>query len=540
MKLRLQCADMLSASTKPGLDDFHRKGTFGTAMEEVMAASASGLPSRAETPNALLRKQAPIGAYAGPAESEEVIDDSSGGTHGAQEALAPKIQAGDKFAHLPQSAEQSDLTSTQRGQNPDSKAYSLKVSSLLEQLPPERMREGPIHQAPHMQSPVVQELHAKSHDIASMDGSSSRAIHKAEAMRNAPAHPVDGQTGGVPPVVLQPIHGVMGVMPMLTLQTAGPGVQSDGSQHLQSSSTALGGQLRVQTAKALSRGDLRGTPPAAPPTAAQLPKTAVGVGGKVSESVPADINAMNLTKQRPSSPSIGKAHTDGAVPANQALRPQAAHAAVSDDATTQQTDARALNAEKKIETSEVKSDGKTSVAGYPAPMPPLVQHPTLQNVAPAVIHAAEKSMAMHRPETSATQVLQKMDFAGPSAPVQLRMDARRLDVGVSSGALGWVEVRATTAASGRVDATVHVQNDASAQVLSNQSREISDYAREHSVQLGEVSVGVGTGDNAQGRSRSTDTPDGNETRFRRPERPLADAEQTHYAAEAVSLISVRA
>jgi hypothetical protein len=104
--------------------------------------------------------------------------------------------------------------------------------------------------------------------------------------------------------------------------------------------------------------------------------------------------------------------------------------------------------------------------------------------------------------------------------------------------LGWVEVRATTGASGRVDATVHVQNDASAQVLSNESKEISDYAREHSVQLGEVSVGVGTGDNAQ--SRSTNTPAGIESRVRRSERPLADAERADYAGEAVSLISVRA
>jgi hypothetical protein len=293
---------------------------------------------------------------------------------------------------------------------------------------------------------------------------------------------------------------------------------------------------------ALRHGDLRGTPLAAPAqlTAAQLPKTAAGPGGKLSESAPADIDLTNLTKPHASSPSIGKAHTDGVVAPNQALRPQAAHAAVSDDVNAQQTDARALNTEKKIETAEVKSDVKTGGAGYPAPMPPIVQHPTLPNVAPTVIHTAEKSMAMHRPETSATQVLQKMDFAGPSGPVQLRMDARRLDVGVSSGALGWVEVRATTGASGRVDATVHVQNDASAQVLSNQSREISDYAREHSVQLGEVSVGVGTGDNAQSESRSTDTPAGNETRIRRSERPLADAEQTHYAGEAVSLISVRA
>ncbi|MGB9415811.1 MAG: hypothetical protein WCB58_05790 [Acidobacteriaceae bacterium] len=539
MKLRLQCADMLPASTKPGPEDFHGKGAFGTAMEEVMAASASGLPLRAETPNALLRKQAQIGSYPGTAESEEAIDDLSEDTHVPQEVLAPKIQAGGKFAHP---AEQSELTSTQGSQNPDSKAYSVKVSPLLEQRPPERMREDPINQASHRQSPVVQELHAKSHDIALMKGSSSRAIHKAETMGNAPTHPVVGQAAGVPPVVSQPIDGVMGVMAMPRLQPAGPGSQSDGSQPLQSSSTALGGQVRGQRAMALSHGDLRGTSLAAPAqlTAAQLPKTAAGPGGKISEPVPADTNPVSLTKPHASSPSIGRAHTDGVVAPNQAFRPQAAHVAVSDDATAQQTDARALNTEKKIETAEVKSDVKTGGAGYPAPMPPLVQHPTLPNVAPTVIHTAEKSMAMHRPETSATQVLQKMDFAGPSGPVQLRMDARRLDVGVSSGALGWVEVRATTGASGRVDATVHVQNDASAQVLSNQSREISEYAREHSVQLGEVSVGVGTGDNAQSQSRSTNTPDGNGTRVRRSERPLADAEQTHYAGEAVSLISVRA
>jgi hypothetical protein len=545
MKLRLQCADMLPASTKPGLDNFHGKGAFGTAMEEVMAASASGLPLRAETPNALLRKQAQIGSYPGTGESEQAIDDSSGDTHVAHEVLAQQIQAGAKSVHLTQPAGPSGLTNGQGSQNPDPKAYSLNVSPLLDQPPPERMREDPIHQASHRQSPVVQELHAKSHDIALMKGSSSRAIHKAETMRSALTHPFDAQAAGVPAVVSQPIdgvNGIMGVMPMLRLQPAGPRSQSDGPQPLQSSATALGGQVRGQRAMALRHGDLRGTPLAAPAqlTAAQLPKTAVGLGGKVSESVPADIKPVNLTKQHPSSPSIGKAHTDGVVAPNQAFRPQAAQAAVSDDANAQQTDARALNAEKKIETAEVVSDVKNSGAGYPAPMPPTAQHPTLPNVAPTMIHVAEKSMAMHRPETSATQVLQKMDFAGPSGPVQLRMDARRLDVGVSSGALGWVEVRATTGASGRVDATVHVQNDASAQVLSNQSREISDYAREHSVQLGEVSVGVGTGDNAQSQSRSTDTPAGNETRVRRSERPLADAEQTHYAAEAVSLISVRA
>jgi hypothetical protein len=134
-----------------------------------------------------------------------------------------------------------------------------------------------------------------------------------------------------------------------------------------------------------------------------------------------------------------------------------------------------------------------------------------------------------------------MDLAGSSGAVQLRMDARRLDVGVSSGSLGWVEVRATTSASGRVDATLHVQNDASAQVLTSQSREISDYAREHSVQLGQVSVGVGTGDSAHGQSDSTDARNGNQPRPRGTAvRPVVDTEQTYHGADAVSLISVRA
>jgi hypothetical protein len=134
-----------------------------------------------------------------------------------------------------------------------------------------------------------------------------------------------------------------------------------------------------------------------------------------------------------------------------------------------------------------------------------------------------------------------MDMGSTSGAIPLRSDARRLDVGVSSGTLGWVEVRATTSASGRVDATLHVQNDASAQVLTNQSREISDYAREHSVQLGQVSVGVGTGDNAQEQPHSTHTREGNGSRLRgTAARPLVDTEQTHHAADAVSLISVRA
>src|ERR1700722_5737078 len=125
MKLRLQYADMLPASTKLGPDDSHGKGAFGTAMEGLMAAPGSALPLRVETPNAFLRKQAQIGLYLGTAESERTIDDSSGATHVAQEVLAQKSPTGAKFARLPQPTEQSEPTSGRGSQNSGSKAYSL-------------------------------------------------------------------------------------------------------------------------------------------------------------------------------------------------------------------------------------------------------------------------------------------------------------------------------------------------------------------------------------------------------------------------------
>ncbi|HEY2003418.1 MAG TPA: hypothetical protein VGG80_13925, partial [Acidobacteriaceae bacterium] len=164
------------------------------------------------------------------------------------------------------------------------------------------------------------------------------------------------------------------------------------------------------------------------------------------------------------------------------------------------------------------------------------------NLAPTILHETAKTIATHRPEASVAQVLQRMDGATSSGVVQLRADARRLEVGVSSSSLGWVEVKATTGAAGRVDATLQAQNDASAHVLAGQSSEISSYAREHSVQLGQVSVGVGTGDSAQGESRSTDNGarHGNATPVKEAVRPPASAEQAYHAEDAVSLISIRA
>jgi hypothetical protein len=273
----------------------------------------------------------------------------------------------------------------------------------------------------------------------------------------------------------------------------------------------------------------------------QPPGTAASKGDKLTESVPSNGKSGNSTSTHLTAQPIGRANASVVVAPNQALHPQAAPSTDSAGTNAKQTDIRAPKEAEKKAASDVKSEVRFNAAGFLTPTPPVMQHQVSPSLSPAMTVGAEKSIATHRPEAGAAQVLQKMDLAGPSGTVQLRSDARRLDVGVPSGSLGWVEVRATTSASGRVDATLHVQNDASAQVLTGQSREISDYAREHSVQLGQVSVGVGTGDSAQGQSHSTDARDGNGTRARGTVAlPVADTEQTYHAADAVSLISVRA
>jgi len=169
------------------------------------------------------------------------------------------------------------------------------------------------------------------------------------------------------------------------------------------------------------------------------------------------------------------------------------------------------------------------------------EHQAAAHVTELVFHAPPRTIDVHRPQVSGAQVLQRMDMVAPSGAIQMRAETRRLEVGVSSGELGWVEVRATSAASGRVDATLQVQNDSSAHVLASQSREIADYARQHSVFLGELSVGVGTGDGARRDSNSPHSEEcnGNATQVREP-RPLVNNELTYRPTETVSFISVRA
>jgi hypothetical protein len=213
-----------------------------------------------------------------------------------------------------------------------------------------------------------------------------------------------------------------------------------------------------------------------------------------------------------------------------------------------ETTALQADAHASQEVGKTSSAGsKPVVAAETAIHPPLdlspAQHSPLANTpdASTAMHRQEALTAAHRPQENTAQVLQRMDAAAPSGAVQLRADARHLDVGVSSSVLGWVEVRATASSSGRVDAALHVQTNSSAHMLTAQSKEIATYARDHSVELGQLSVGVGTGDSARGHSRSSmqDGVDKDDIAPVRRAMTLASNE-AQQSTEKVSFISVRA
>jgi hypothetical protein len=555
MKLRLQLAEMLPASPKPGTDTSHGDGAFGTAMEAMMATSASGKPSLVGTPGVLAAKQPPIGMHPETAKPYQSVDIPATEIHAANQVP----QLGAPFATMPQqqAAEQKELVQVQDGQGQNSQHLVAKAPLPSEQPLPEEAKQAFDAGTLLLQSPVAEKLHASpqspagatSPDATAIKGASSHPKHEAETMPDEPTQSADGQAACALPLISQPIDVVV---PIPTLKLNGPAPQPDGSTSASlkpSSKTASGhppgqeasrqGPVRVA---AFRHGDLRAAVATqGNPTMLQPAGTTASKDDKLPESVPSNGKSESSTKTHLTAQSIGRENAGVVVAPNQVFHPQIAASTESAEANAKQTDIHAPKETERKTTSEVKPEVGLNTAGLLTPTPSAVQHQVSPNLSPAIVASTEKSVATHRPETGAAQVLQRMDLAGSSGAVQLRMDARRLDVGVSSGSLGWVEVRATTSASGRVDATLHVQNDASAQVLTSQSREISDYAREHSVQLGQVSVGVGTGDSAHGQSDSTDARNGNQPRPRGTAvRPVVDTEQTYHGADAVSLISVRA
>ena len=138
----------------------------------------------------------------------------------------------------------------------------------------------------------------------------------------------------------------------------------------------------------------------------------------------------------------------------------------------------------------------------------ITEHQAATHVPESAFDAPQRTIDVHRSQASGAQVLERMDLGSSSGAVPLRADARRLDVGISSGTLGWVEVKATTRHPAELTQRCTYKVTPRLR-CSPVTREISLTMRANIPFLGQVSVGVGTGDSAQRQSHSTDTRDGN-------------------------------
>jgi hypothetical protein len=550
MKLRLQLASLVPATAKVGPADVHEKSAFGTTMREIMATLPSGESSPAGISQAFSVMQAQLKKNQGNANTAEASAVSA--DEGGQTYVAPKTAQAGRPGGVPpydNAVEQSELLdgqskplqgptvteppAAQMAQGTDEKP--AEEISLLPQPPQtiadrgEQPRQSPAGTEPHL-SPISKD-------------ESSRARHKAGGEEGAGTHPaVDG-----------PSYDVLLIAPPISVPVPVAAPEPAGSKPipLTASPQVDRGHMRAQVALGgvpvqpviASDGELRAGPLTTPvsPAQAQARITVPATSNKVFEPASSDTSTEHSPHAHLIPATDEKAIVGAGVPPNQNHHLQAA-AAAEFVANTKPIDGGAQKQSEGKSGTEQEPESIGNLSHHSAATSFSTQHQAESNVPPPIFHGTQRVIEDHRPQATAAQVLQRMDMAAPSGAVQLRADARRLDVGVSSGALGWVEVRATTAASGRVDATLHVQNDSSAYALASQSREITNYAREHSVPLGELSVGVGTGDSAREDSRNShnDGRNGNGGPAREMMRPPTQDEHTYSPADTVSFISIRA
>jgi hypothetical protein len=226
------------------------------------------------------------------------------------------------------------------------------------------------------------------------------------------------------------------------------------------------------------------------------------------------------------------------VPAGkQPAHPRSVHAEENGDPAGRMTPGHIGQDTPRAEPSQSKAEAIRIELAPPGTNTNAHLHIPAANPAPQ-IHEPGTIGDQHRPQEIASQVLERMDSAAPADSTQLHVDKRRLEVGVAAGALGWVEVRATTGISGRVDATLHVQSDTSAHILAAQSSQIASFASQHSIQLGELSVNVGAGNSNRRRDpQPSETATPEQGRVRESENASVTA---YHTTDRIGLINLRA
>jgi hypothetical protein len=551
MKLRLQIASVLPASAKPEPSGSQSKGVFGTTMQEMLGTAVSANPGVGMLGQAWPSRPVRIGTGIGTSKPGDAVDVSSK----EAQLTSDEAQTGAIFRGGPQQlADQSELM----GSRVISQT-GTEGAPVSKEPPTEPVAKAATIEAPIVQGSIARKLPrvtssesdqqsrrpiegAASHLSGPSNDASPHATHNTETAADGLHGGASQSSNNAVQTLPQPIDFVV---PVTTEQPSGSPAPSKSDSNTVSSRVRGQGTSRRAAVQQMisSQAEPAGKSFAAVGSQALAGATgtlASGGGEPLRRTASATSDRSTGSKPTP----LNKENTSAAAiaPATQPLPSKAIHAAgESTESTPSQMDSRALKDTGARTGHVVSSEVKMSATVNSIPGPTTEQHET-PHVPPAILHGNEKAIATHRPEANAAQVLQRMDMASSPGVVQLRADARRLDVGVTSGSLGWVEVRATTGPSGRVDATLQAQNDASAHVLASQSSQISSYAREHSVQLGQVSVGVGTGDGSQSESRSTDSGGrrGDAPAAGGTAQPPVNTEQAYHSDDTVSLISVRA
>ncbi|MFL6428556.1 MAG: hypothetical protein ACJ71S_09965 [Acidobacteriaceae bacterium] len=565
MKMRLQIASVVAAPAKAQPGNAQEKGVFSATLQGMMrpadtaqtqvGASFPGAKFDVNCDGALPSEAAQlesIGAVKKPGEPIEVlavnVQQTWKGAENGSSALAKShLQSGDMSEQIEgEIVPQPGTGRTVTGKEPPLTEPVMQPSIIDRETVEGAIAQGStakvLRVPPKQTDPARQPVAGTtSHLPVSAEDSSPQTTQKPASRDETHAAPNQSPNIATPPLQLSDF-----VVPVAALQ---PGESTLAPSN--TSSSVSSSRVRVQLPS--GRGPVRSTLSS---QAAEADKSFVALGSQVVATTAgaasseaggpigrsASMISVHLAGSQSAPLNKEKVSGTGVMATTQPLQSKvAAPITENGQSVASHVDAHTpKDAERKTGT-DVKPDIKANTPVHSIPDSAAVEHQVVPNFSPEILHGAEKGTATHRPETSAEQMLQKMDIAVSTGVVQLRADPRRLDVGISSSTLGWVEVRATASPSGRIDTLLQTQSDVSAHVLASQSSEISSYAREHSVQLGQVSVGVGTGDSTHGESRSTHQGgrDENATPSRGTMRSPVNAEQAHHAADAVSLINVR-
>ena len=550
MKLSLQVASISPGNAKPGPAGLPGTGEFGTTMQASMATFLFARTSPDGNSQASTDIQSGLAKGLGTGQPEKISKGlAAQGTEmfvspeEAQVGTAIPLAALDELMGPSESHEGQGTECTNTPAPTDEistapQAQGLVSEKLLVQTSLVRQQHLILDRGEEPQRPVAG---TQSQLSPPTKDASSRTRHRAEEAEGRGDHPDADDPSSNVPLASQsaPI-----VVPVLVFH---PGelkpAPVPGSSDAKSSHVDLyDASHRLPT---LSAPVVGGEPQDGPNTVSesamvkQPQMTVAAIGDQSIEALSPNAKSRHSTNEQLVPVIGGRTYSDFATPGSQDRHPQTAiHPEFVNNASLIDTHFQKANERKSGTEQELQI---AAIGSRHVTPPPVTEHQAAAHVPELVFHAPPRTIDVHRPQVSGAQVLQRMDMVAPSGAIQMRAETRRLEVGVSSGELGWVEVRATSAASGRVDATLQVQNDSSAHVLASQSREIADYARQHSVFLGELSVGVGTGDGARRDSNSphSEERNGNAIQVREP-RPLVNNELTYRPTETVSFISVRA